>query len=88
MGTVDSKEFGLLLAHFLGSPGAPLSAPAAAWLSGFRVGTALSVLQLLEREGILRSRRRAGRRFFSAAAGSEPYRRCRLAHAAHARQLN
>ncbi len=88
MGSVDSKEFGLLLAHFLGSSGAPLSAPAAAGLSGFGVRTAMSVLQLLEREGILRSRRRAGRRFFSAAAGSEPYRRCRLAHAVQPRLLN
>ncbi len=88
MGSVDSKEFALLLAHFLGNAKAPLSAPAAAGLSGFGVGAALSVLRLLEREGILRSTRRGGRRFFRADAGSMSYRRCRLAHAAQARLLN
>ena len=88
MGSVDSKEFGLLLAHFLADAGAPLSAPAAAGLSGFGVKAALNALVLLEREGILRSTLRGGRRLFSADAGSWSYWRCRQAHAARARLLN
>ncbi len=87
MGTVDSKEFDLLLAHFLGDAGAALSAPAAAGLSGFGVGAARDVLRILEREGILRSSLRGRRRFFSADARSGYYRRCRLARL-QARLLN
>lgn len=77
-----SKGFGSLLSHFFGNDKAPLSASAAAGLTGFGVGAALGALELLESEGILRSSRSGRGRFFSAAAESRVYRRCRAAHSA------
>lgn len=76
-----SKQFGLLLAHFFGGARVPLSASSAAGLSGFGVKTALSAMQLLEGEGILRSDRSGRRRLFSAAEDSQSYSRCRAVYA-------
>ena len=85
MMNAGSKEFGLLLAHFLGNDKALLSASAAAELSGFEVKDARNVLELLEREGILSSLRRGRGRLFRADPGSKFYRRCRAAYAVRPR---
>lgn len=74
-----SKEFGLLLEHFLGNENAALSPSAAAGLSGLPVGVARGAMQLLKTGGILRGP--GGRRgFFSSDTRSERYWRCRTAY--------
>jgi len=84
----DSKEFGLLLAHFLGNDKALLSVSAAAGLSGFGVKAALDVLELLESEGILSSLGSGRGRLFRADARSRSYRRSRAAYCAPPHILN
>lgn len=73
-----SKEFGLLLEHFLGNEKAVLSPSAAAGLSGLPVGVARGAMQLLRTGGILRARGRGG--LFVSDSMSESYRRSRRAY--------
>ena len=81
MRNARSMRFGSLLEHFFTDDKAPLSPAAAAGLSGFGVQGALSALELLESEGILRSSRFGRGRVFRADPCSRAYRRCRLAYA-------
>ncbi len=74
-----SKEFGLLLDYFFGGGKAALSAAGAAGLSGLPAGAALSLMELLETEGILRGLGGRSRRF-CANARSRAYQRCRFAY--------
>jgi len=74
-----SKEFGLLLDYFLGGEGAAMSAAGAARLSGLPVSAALSAMEILETEGILRCLG-GRRRRFCANAWSRAYRLCRFAY--------
>ncbi|MHB0996042.1 MAG: hypothetical protein ACYC2I_06710 [Elusimicrobiales bacterium] len=74
-----SKEFGLLLDYFFGSEKAALSAESAAELSGLPVRAALSSMEILETEGILRGLGGRQKRF-CANARSKAYRRCRFAY--------
>ncbi|MBI5745284.1 MAG: hypothetical protein HY952_12140 [Elusimicrobia bacterium] len=77
--TARSKEFGLLLDHIFRNEGGAMSATGAARLSGLPVRAALSVMEILETEGILRGQG-GRRRRFRANAGDRAYRRCRLAY--------
>ena len=74
-----SKEVGLLLDYFFEGEKAALSAPAAAGLCGLTAGSALSLMELLEAEGILRGLGGRSRRF-CANAQSRAYQRCRFAY--------
>lgn len=74
-----AKDFGLLLAHFLGDKKAALSVSAAAGLTGLPVGVARSALALLETGGILRGP--SGRsKLYSPNVRSGCYWRCRKAY--------
>ncbi len=76
-----SKEFGLLLDYFFGNEKAVLSASGAARLSGLPVCAALSSMELLKTEGILRGLG-GRRRRFCANARSRAYWRYRFAYLA------
>ena len=83
-----AKKFGLLLDYFFGSDKAVLSPSAAAGLSGLNAEAALSAMELLESEGILRSSRRGRRRLFRSDSRSRYYWRCRTAYAVRSRAMN